>query len=123
MCSKISANFLNISLKYSNLGIAPVKITEIILRISETHRRKFDEKLQNLPSPLKINKNCVEFCKHGATVLKHHRNLEWCKGKNVDLVKSFQTSIQYLLAKFGFDSAENEPPKGAKNVCSKGPRW
>ena len=33
----------------------------------------------------------------------------------VDLVKSFQTSIQYLLAKFGVDTAENEPLK----VCQK----
>mgnify|MGYP003318247517 CR=1 FL=1 len=29
----------------------------------------------------------------------------------VDLVKSFQTSIYYLLAKIGFDTAENEPLK------------
>ena len=27
----------------------------------------------------------------------------------VDLVKSSLTTIQYLLAKFGFDTAENEP--------------
>ena len=33
----------------------------------------------------------------------------------VDLVKSFQTSIYYLLAKFGFDTAENERLK----VCQK----
>ena len=31
-------------------------------------------------------KNCAE-------VLKNHRNLEWCKGKNVDLVKSFPTNV------------------------------
>ena len=47
--------------------------------------------------------------------MKNHRNLEWCKGKNVDLVKSFPD--EYLLAKFGFDTAKNEPPKGPKNVC------
>ena len=29
----------------------------------------------------------------------------------VDIVKSFQTSIHYLLAKFGNDTAENEPVK------------
>ena len=80
------------SLKSSNLGITPVKTTEI-LRNSEKNRRKFDENLQNLPSLSKINKNCAEFCKNGAKVLKNHRNLEWCKGKNVDLVKSFPTSI------------------------------
>ena len=33
----------------------------------------------------------------------------------VDLVKSFQTSILYLLAKFVVDTAENEPLK----VCQK----
>ena len=33
----------------------------------------------------------------------------------VDLAKSFQTSIYYLLAKFNFDTAENEPLK----VCRK----
>ena len=33
----------------------------------------------------------------------------------VDIVKSFQTSIYYLLAKVGFDTAENEPLK----VCQK----
>ena len=33
----------------------------------------------------------------------------------VDLVKSFQTSIYYLLAKFGVDTAENGPLK----VCQK----
>ena len=82
-----------ISLKYGNLGTTPVNITEI-LRFSEKNPRKFDENLQNLPSSLsKINKNCAEFCKNGAKVLKNHRNLEWCKGKNVDLVKSFPTSI------------------------------
>ena len=33
----------------------------------------------------------------------------------VDLVKSFQTSISYLLANIGVDTAENEPLK----VCKK----
>ena len=82
----------SISLKYSNLGITPVKNTEI-LRNLEKDRRKFNENLQNMPSLSKINKNCVEFCKNCANVLKNHRNLEWCKRKNVDLVKSFPVSI------------------------------
>jgi hypothetical protein len=35
----------------------------------------------------------------------------------VDLVKSFQTSIYYyLLAKCGFDTAENEPPKRVQKI-------
>ena len=33
----------------------------------------------------------------------------------VDLVKSFQTNIYYLVAKLGFDTAENGPLK----VCQK----
>ena len=35
-------------------------------------------------------------------------NLDGAKEKNVDLVKS---SNEYLLTKFGFDTAENEPFK------------
>ena len=89
---QISKKKIANSLKSSKIGITPVKTTEI-LRNSEKNRRKFDENLQNLPSLSKINKNCAEFCKNGAKVLKNHRNLEWCKGKNVDLVKSFPTSI------------------------------
>ena len=37
---------------------------------------------------------------------------ERCKGVHcVDLGESFPTSIYYLLANFGFDTAENEPCK------------
>ena len=37
---------------------------------------------------------------------------ERCKGMHcVDLGESFQTSIYYLLARCGFDTAENEPCK------------
>ena len=56
----------------SNLRItpvSPVKITDI-LQNSEKNRRKFGKNLRNLPSPLKINKSCVEFSKNGAQVLK-----------------------------------------------------
>ena len=59
-----------ISLKYSNLGITPVKITEN-LRNSEKNQRKFDENLQSLPSPSKINKiarKINENCKNYAIV-------------------------------------------------------
>ena len=99
---KFGANFpkkLANSLKSSKIGITPVKTTEI-LRNSEKNRRKFDENLQNLPSLSKINKNCAEFCKNGAKVLKNHRNLEWCKGKNVDLVKSFHCLFYHFLLCF-----------------------
>ena len=55
--SKIS----QISLKYENLDITLSEIIEI-LRNSGKNPLKFDEKLQNLLSPKKINKNCIEFC-------------------------------------------------------------
>ena len=35
----------------------------------------------------------------------------------VDLVRSFQTSIYYLLAKFGFDTAENGPLKVSQKLA------
>ena len=35
----------------------------------------------------------------------------------VDLVKSFQTSIYYLLAKIGVDTAENGPLKGCHKLA------
>ena len=35
----------------------------------------------------------------------------------VDLVKSFQTSIYYLLAKFGVDTAENGPLKARQKLA------
>ena len=39
-------------------------------------------------------------------------NGHWCKEK---IYRSRQElSDEYLLAKFGFDTAENEPPKGSK---------
>ncbi len=28
-----------------------------------------------------------------------------------------------LIAKFGVDTADNEPGKGSKRICSKEPRW
>ena len=37
---------------------------------------------------------------------------------NVDLVKSFPKSIYYLLAKFGFDTAEKEPSKVGRDPVS-----
>ena len=36
----------------------------------------------------------------------------------VDLVKSFPTSIDYLLAEFGFDTAENEPLKVRQKIAN-----
>ena len=50
-----------ISLKYENLDITLSEIIEI-LRNSGKNWLKFNEKLQNLLSPKKINKNCIEFC-------------------------------------------------------------
>ena len=39
----------------------------------------------------------------------------------VDLGKLLKN--EYLVAKIGVDTAENEPRKGLKNGYSKGPRW
>ena len=38
----------------------------------------------------------------------------------VDLGESFHTSIYYLLAKIGFDTAENEPAKNCKFATDEG---
>ena len=78
--------FSQISQKYENLDITLSEIIEI-LRNSGKKSAKFDEKLQNLLSPKKINKNCIEFAQNSAKVLKNQRNLEWCRGKNVELEK------------------------------------
>ena len=65
------------ALKYSNLGTTPVKITEVLQKSAE-NRQEFDENLQSLSSRLKINKNCIAFCKNCAEVLKIHTKLELC---------------------------------------------
>ena len=58
-----------------------------ILRNSGKDLVKLIEKLQNLLPLVKISKKSLKFCKSAAKVLKNHRNLEWCKGKNVELEK------------------------------------
>ena len=40
----------------------------------------------------------------------------------VDLIKSFPSSNDYLLAKFGFDTAENEPCKVCPVSAYRSPR-
>ena len=80
--SKIS----QISLKNENLDITLSEIIEI-LRNSGKNPLKFDEKLQNLLSPKKSTRIASNFAKNSAKVLKNQRNLEWCKGKNVELEK------------------------------------
>ena len=52
------------------------------------------------------------FAKNSAKVLKNQRNLEWCKGKNVELEKMLKNAA--LEAKIGVDTAENEPQKGSE---------
>ena len=37
----------------------------------------------------------------------------------VDLVNSFQTSIYYLLANFGVDTAKNGPPKVCQELAKR----
>jgi hypothetical protein len=63
----------------------------------------------------------MKLYKNGANVLKNRRNLEWCIGKNVGLVKSFPTSI--YLQNLGSKQPRTTLRKGSKNACSKGPRW
>ena len=70
---------VHISLKYSNLGITPVKITT--KKIGENLTKLI---LQNLPSPLNIKKNCVEFCKNiffflERTAPRQRRRSPFCK--------------------------------------------
>ena len=78
-----------------------------VVHISHTHPPK--EIIQALRKYLlgKKNRNC--FCEN----LEFFRKkviLDRCKGVHcVDLGESFPTNI--YLAKFGFDTAENEPPK------------
>ena len=49
---------------------------------------------------------------------------EWCEGVDcVDLGESFQMSIYYLLPKFGFDRAENEPCKFCPLSMYRSPRF
>ena len=89
---QVFSAFVNyISLKYSNLGITPVKITEIqpnSEKICENWR-----KIARAAVPSENQQKLRRVLQNYAKVLKNHRNLEWCKGKNVDLVKSFPTSI------------------------------
>ena len=57
---------------------------------SKVHVNKFGEEGLYTRKSTRIASN---FAQNSAKVLKNQRNLEWCKGKNVDLVKSFPTSI------------------------------
>ena len=76
-----------ISLKFENLDFTLFEIIEI-LRNSGKNPLKFDEKLRKICCLLtKSTKIISNFAKNGAKVLKNHRNLEWCKGKNVELEK------------------------------------
>jgi|OM-RGC.v1.034111435 hypothetical protein len=50
--------------------------------------------------------------KNGAEVLKNHKILERCKGKNVKLEKTLNNYA--LDSKIGVDKAANEPRKGSE---------
>ena len=92
-------------LKYSNLGITPVKITEIIiiLRNSEKNRRKSDEKIakyavsfENQPKLRQIlKKMCRSLEKSQKSGMVERKK---CRSRQ-------ELSDEYLLAKFGFDTA------------------
>ena len=116
---EIFSMFFRFLLKCSILGITPAKITEI-LRNSEKNRRiVHGKKKQNLRSPLKMHNIALNFAQNGANVLKNYRNLEWCEGRRVDLVKSFQTSI--YLQNLASIQQRTSLRTGPKNVRSKAP--
>ena len=88
-------------------------------------RKKFGENL------IKICKICCLSCnsakiasnsvKNGAKVLKNQRNLEWCKGKNVELEKRWK--MRPWTQKSALIQPKTSLGKGLKNVYSKGLRW
>jgi len=80
------SKFSQIFLKYENLDISLSKIIEI-LRNSGRNPVKFDEKTAKSAASSENQQKKHDICKNGAKVLKNHRNLEWCKGKNVELEK------------------------------------
>ena len=63
----------------------------------------------SLPTPYKIrNENVLNCCgQRGAKV---------CNVNLIELVKSFPTSVYYLTAKVGFDTAEKEPSKVCREL-------
>ena len=65
--------------------------------------------LKKIIFEIQVAKNVGEFCWNVEC-----RAVQKCVDL-VDLVKSFLTSLQYLLAKIGFDTVENGPLK----VCQK----
>ena len=110
-------HFFHISLKYSNLGITPIKITEI-LRNSEKigeQSTKNCKICRLLEKP--IASNFAKWC----TRLEKSQKSGMVQKKNVDLVKSFQTSI--YLQHLAWIQPRTSLRKIPKNLCSKGPRW
>ena len=100
-----------ISLKYENLDITLSEIIEI-LRNSGKNPLKFDEKLQNLLSPKKINKNCIEFCQKQCKGLEKSEKSGKVQRKKFRARKTLKNAT--VDAKIGVDTAENEPRKGSE---------
>ena len=61
------------------------------------------------------------FAKNSAKVLKNQRNLEWCKGKNVELEKCWK--MRPWTQKSALIQLRTNLRKCLKNGYSKGPRW
>ena len=111
--------------KFADLGDFDIFRTNCWNNYSEKNPSKlvnFGPELQWINNILRIK---VQKCETVWRNLPEFLNAERCRSvlfskrrisvNLVDLVKSFQTSIYYLLAKFGVDTAENGPPK----VCQK----
>ena len=88
-------------------------------------RKKFGEILTKICkicclswNSVKISSNSV---KNGAKVLKNQRNMEWCKGKNVELEKRWK--MRPWTQKSALIQPKTSLGKGLKNVYSKGLRW
>ena len=107
MCSKSSAIFWQWflwNIKCSNLGITPIKITEI-LRNSWGNRRKFYENFKICRLLWKSTKIASNFAKLCESLEKSQKSgmvqRKKCRSRQ-------ELSNEYLLAKIGFDTAENE---------------
>ena len=80
------SNFSQIFLKYQNLDITLSEIIEI-LRNSGENPLKFDEKHAKSAASFENQQKICEILQKMCKGLKNPRNLEWCKGKNVELEK------------------------------------
>ena len=101
-------------------SFAQLRNLNILSKIAKVFA-KFWKMLLNFDNFCKINnlsEKITKFCQHSEflTFFKEKCDFRYCEGVDrVDLGESFQSSFQidpnpneYLLPKFGFDTAENE---------------